>query len=306
MNISLLQDENGRAKARQKLNDIISLSSPRAANNIDRNFDQICKNIIDIADGLNAYRIDIGSESDITGNLSVNHLNGGQGAGPTTFWRGDGSWAVPPTDDRLKRIDWMQVRASGTNIDYPGANAPTTTGSPTNVTDDNYAWVQVQSGAAAGQSAGFTATVTFRGEHLPTFFARIKTGSSIAALRIWIGLTSSAIGAMDVDTVPAGSGLLMFRYSTVAADGGWVGVVGDNGTQTVSATIATIAASTTYKLKIQMMSQTECQFSIDDGTPVSITSNFPNDRAMNMLVAVITREAVAKQIIMQRAHVEGN
>lgn len=33
--------------------------------------------------------------TDVVNNLPVSHLNGGSGAGPTTFWRGDGSWAPP-------------------------------------------------------------------------------------------------------------------------------------------------------------------------------------------------------------------
>jgi len=33
--------------------------------------------------------------TDVVNNLPVSHLNGGSGAGPTTFWRGDGSWSPP-------------------------------------------------------------------------------------------------------------------------------------------------------------------------------------------------------------------
>jgi hypothetical protein len=34
-----------------------------------------------------------GSAADLSGNLSVSRLNGGSGAGNTTYWRGDGTWA---------------------------------------------------------------------------------------------------------------------------------------------------------------------------------------------------------------------
>lgn len=37
----------------------------------------------------------------VTGNLSPANLNNGSGADGTTFWRGDGTWALPPAGGTL-------------------------------------------------------------------------------------------------------------------------------------------------------------------------------------------------------------
>lgn len=134
----------------------------------------------------------------------------------------------------------------------------------------------IQTGTTAGLRAGFASSRfdLFETDSEPIFEFVLTTGATLTNLRIWIGICNADLN-VNADDEGGTTQYMAFRYSSVVPDGGWVGVCRDGTTQSAAtATVAAIAASTRYKLKIRKAGSSVF-FSVNGGTEQSISSNLP-------------------------------
>lgn len=120
----------------------------------------------------------------------------------------------------------------------------------------------------------------------------IRTGSSVAAVLIWAGLklTNDPTIATDDDQV-------FFRFSTDDSDTTWHVIDSIGGTDVNTSTSVTVAASTTYRLRIEIDSDRKASFFIND-TQVHRTAALTNDVDFIPYVGVQALAAAAKTITL--------
>lgn len=177
-----------------------------------------------------------------------------------------------------------------------GCTNPTLGGTVADVSDATGPAIRCRTAASVGAGAGFgqTANNHFRRGWKPVVEWRVRTGPSLASVRVWVLLASASL--TNSDTM-AGNGI-GFRYSTVAGDTGWVGCARDGTTQSVSAQIAAIAVDTEYLLRMRC-DGTSWYLSVDEGSETTISSNVPGDVGLGWELRVYTQEAVAKDVILR-------
>lgn len=125
----------------------------------------------------------------------------------------------------------------------------------------------------------------------------IRTGANIGNLRYWFGLSTAAI--TDSNSIAAGAkSAAVITYRTPASDAGWIGFSANAvsaGSESTTASLASIAVDTTYKLRIRLVraGTPTLYFSIDDGTEVTLTTNIPPTGVTSFLMWGVTSKTTA-------------
>lgn len=130
------------------------------------------------------------------------------------------------------------------------------------------------------QSSGTNKELSFAWDFDVTYEI-LTDAAAVTSVRYLVGV---GINNEDADTVPAN--YIGFRFSTSAGDTGWVGIVFD-GTQAVTATIASIAANTRYAMRIRKVAGTVF-FSINGGAEVSQATHVPVNNVYASIVMRVT------------------
>lgn len=293
----------------------MSSSDPRTMEAIDDNFDQIYRTLARIEGAADSAAASLLPESPTLGDILYfdgdDWVSLGIGSSGQALKVSGGlpAWASLLASSFLG-LDaanlWAYIgRAPASGETYGiGANNGTSAGGTPSI--DNQAdstYKRYQTGAVSGNMSGFDSNTTDNARlcqmrHDPTAYIVMRTFSSIANVRIWIGLTDTNF--TDADT-QAGGNHIAFRYSTVVPDSGWVGSTRDGATQSVTSQIEGIAADSRYVLKIRVSGST-VYFSINGGSEVSKTTNLPASTVgFQFSFRVITQTGAARSILFSRA-----
>ena len=159
---------------------------------------------------------------------------------------------------------------SGTVMSNIVWGTPTNGTAPSAVVDATTAWVRHTS-SSDGSLQGVRITNNWCWiDNLPRCEAYIRTGSDITNIRINFYVSNAAAFISNADNQAALKGVGI-RYSSAADSGNWVGWTSDGTTQTTSSAIAAIAASTVYKLTINVTATNSVSLSVNDGTAQTLT-----------------------------------
>lgn len=205
---------------------------------------------------------------------------------------------------------FIYVQASNAAYASSGVAAPVTSGTLSALAGYRSMYVFHQTGALAGNNGGIVSPnfVLTRTVYNPNFKARIRTGSVVTNMRIWVGLFSAAPG--NVDNLSSVGNFMAFRFSTVAGDTCWRAVSspfpgGGQYINTPATELPIVAGMREYELAITYDPFAPGYVFSVDGIKSAVTAYAPDLNAnLGFAVLAFTTNAAAKYIGISDVYIE--
>jgi hypothetical protein len=214
------------------------------------------------------------------------------------------AYDAPPR--RLKRASVIWDAAS--ILSNVGVGAHTPSGTNGTAGNNDGFWNFRTTAASANDDAGWlpiTATYQVNNNEPSIYYWRIRTSTSIAVCRIWVGMFTA--DPMGSDTLVANS--VGFRYSTAAGDTTWSCRSSDGASVQASDSGITVATSTLYEFKLINRGgpgTPTWDFYINGNRVATHTTTVPSAVTIKMQSEIRTLEAVVKGILLSHWYADTN
>lgn len=219
------------------------------------------------------------------------------------------------TSGLIRSVDGLSVNFTGTNptlmqktfefykefghnhVHGLRAHDPNDVGTLTEVLESTGQYLQFATSNSNGNVAGFVSdTFTFLSLDVsPVLRFKLKTGPTVANLRLWGGMTGAEISGTNTPNV----NLLAFRYSTGASDTTFkCCAMSVGGTMSVSDSGVTVSANTIYDFIVDGTNKTSCSYYINGSLVATISSGLPATSSMFGAYLKITNLTTSSRSIL--------
>lgn len=278
---------------------------------VNQNFDKIFAELRRLTAVLQEYEIDLAS--DITGVLPAENFSMVTTLGATDpgsaskFLNEQGDFLTVSSNggDASGIRTFFSTHVSHVWSDM-GCLTSTLAGSSALQVDAGGSFQRFTTAASANALSGWRMTgAQAWPDHDPDYVYRIRTGSSVANIRMWVG----AFASLPAGTVDAPTGRAVgFRFSTVAGDAGWRGFYSDSASSlTLTSSLLAVAASTIYDMRIKVSDDgTLITFTVNGVSDTLVPTSFTGANLTTLLQVGADGGGAARFIDFCRCHVETN